>query len=161
MTKLYEISSDLLKINEEQDVTQEWVQDTIEALDLEFNDKAENIIKYAKNLKSESEALKEEAKRLNERSKSALKTRERILNYLMFEMNKLDKKRITCGIHKASIRKGSQVVDIKDLSILDDDYIDVKTEIVADKRKILADLKEGKEIKGAELITKQSTINVG
>lgn len=160
MTQLYKVSGAILKLQTEEDQSEDWVKDTLESLEFEFDDKAENIIKYAKNLKAEAKAFKDEAESLNERAKQAIKTRDGILNYLLGEMVRLDKNSLKFGVHGASVRKGLQVANIIDSSKIPDDYCNVKTEITADKKAVLKALKEGKEVSGAEIKTNPSSITI-
>ncbi len=160
MTQLYKVSGAILKLQSEEDQSEDWVRDTIESLEFEFDDKAENIIKYSKNLKAEAEALKAESEALNKRAKQALKTRERILSYLLEEMGKLDKKSLIFGVHTASIRKGLEVANIIDESKIPDEYCTVKTEIKTDKKAVLKALKSGEIVEGAEIRTNPNSITI-
>lgn len=161
---LYALTQEFLQVAaqlEELDLDQETIQDTLESLQLPIEEKAENIIKYAKNLQAMSEARKNEAKRLLELADKDNKKAERLLSYLDESLKMLGKEKLTAGVFQVSYRKGSEVVEI-DENALPKEYW-VMPEPIAKpmgKPELKVMLKNGAEIPGVSLVRKPSTLVV-
>jgi len=159
--KLYEISNDIKRlINDSDEIPVEALNDTLESLNMELEEKVENIIKAIKNKKAEKNAYKEEADSFNKKAKSCDSAINGMTNYLKLEMDKLEIKSLKVGNHSIGIMKGRQVVNIIDDSAIPDDYITSEFIDKIDKKKILADLKANVEVSGAEIKINPSTIQI-
>lgn len=161
MTKLYELTSELKGLQQlaydldadNTDATMmQAIEDTMEGLNLEFNDKAVAIVKVAENLNADTSALDAEIKRLQERKKVITNRQESLKDYLRFNMDANGVKKIECPLFSITLGKGSPTVQIIDDSTIPDDYMTVKTEIKPDKAAIVKALKSGIEVNGASLI---------
>lgn len=156
---LFDIDEQILKLItlEESDIvdveTGEVLIDVFEELDklnMQRNEKIVNIGRYIDGLNRESELLKEKAKQLTMRAKSKDNQVERLEQYVKDSMLKFGTKKIED--ETVSIRLNStKVVQVNDESLIPEEYLNRKIEIKPDKRKILADLKSGKQIAGVEL----------
>ena len=128
-SKLYEIVGNYLQLQEmlyEDEVPDQVLLDTIEAVDGEFDYKIENYCKVIKNVESDIKALDEESKRLSEKKK-VLENRVDRLKKTMFEaMKTVGKTKAGGQILKASIQKNGGklplIVDDIDVSKLPDTY---------------------------------------
>lgn len=80
-----------------------------DALQLSFDEKAENIIKYIKNLSSDAERIKEEERRLKERRERKENKAESLRKYLenMMKLSGVEKLDFTSG--EARFRKSKPV----------------------------------------------------
>lgn len=83
---LYEISNIYNEILEA-DIPDEALIDTLDGIQGDFKDKADNIACFIKSLKSDVIALKAEAKNLTERARTKENKIERLKDYLSFCMN--------------------------------------------------------------------------
>lgn len=155
--KLYEIASEVLEVlhalenDEEADYT-----DTLEALGMEFEQKADNVACYIKQIKAEAEAIKEEEKKLAERRKSKEKEAERLEAYLYHHMqlvglNKIESSRNVLQIKKtpASVVVGPAFVEWAKANNAE---LLRYTEPSADKTAIKKLLQAGEVVEGAELV---------
>ena len=71
--KLYEISEELMTLEDmlyDDTVDQETVQDTLEMINMDFEDKADNYAKIIRTMDASIKALKDEEQRLSSRRKS-------------------------------------------------------------------------------------------
>ena len=95
MSKLYEITGDLLTLQEmlEEDATDEALADTLEAVQGEYEIKLENYCKVIKNLEADVDALKNEADRLTAKKKLLENNIDRIKKAMFDSMKatKIDK----------------------------------------------------------------------
>jgi uncharacterized protein YlxW (UPF0749 family) len=150
MTKLYELTSNYLSVMEmAEEMDTDTLKDTLESIEEEINDKAENIAKLIKNLNADVDALKTEEKRLADRRKSLENKVTHLKEYLQnqLEVAGLDKvKRPTLTV---SIQNNPPSVKVLDEKLLSDYMIPQDPKL--DKKAILTALKEGIEVSGAEL----------
>lgn len=154
--KLYEITSELRQLLEIDD--QEYYLDTIEALELEFEQKVDGIACYIKELQSECEAIKLEEKNLNERRKVKETKIESLKIYVMNEMKAVGKKKIETTRNVLSIRKTAQSIKFENekelidrMSKENDNRFLKYSQPTLDKTKIKEYIKDGGNIDGVWL----------
>lgn len=159
--KLYEINENVEQVNailEGEDLTLEDVQsafDTLDALEMEFKDKVENIIKLVKSKKYNIESLKNEENYLKSERQKVEKATEWLMKYLdeNLKARGLDKS-ATYGTQKVSYRT-AESVEVTDLASVPTEYLVFK-DPTANKSEIKKALKAGEDIKGVELVTRKS-----
>lgn len=90
--KLYEISDSYLAalegLAELEDLPEEVIADTLEALQGEFEDKALNVARYVRNLEAEAAAIEEAKRRMDARAKAASRQAGRLKGYLKRELER-------------------------------------------------------------------------
>ena len=151
MSSLYTINQEILNCVDLE--TGEILDEqAFEALQIERNEKLENIALWVKNLLSESEALKAEEKSFYERRKAAENKAESLKRYLdsALKGQKFNTTKVAISYRK------STSVDVLDVSKLPKQYQVVKTEVVPDKKAIGDTLKAGNKITGAELVERNN-----
>ena len=124
----------------------------MDALQVEFNDKVENLACWAKNLTSDAAQLKAEAKAMQERAAAAEKKAESLKRYIAAALHgtKFETPRVAIGWRK------STVVAIEDGADLPDEYMRIKTTAEPDKTAIKAALVAGKAVDGCSLETRNN-----
>ena len=156
--KLFEIDERLaacVKISDDQAVDAETGEvidiEAVEALEMEREQKIENIGMWIKDLTAQSEALKAEKNKLAEREKSAKNKAERLKEFLTAY---LDGKKFETA--RVSIKfRSVESVSVPDVTALPEKYWRIKPP-EADKTAIKNAIKAGEVIEGAELVKKQS-----
>ena len=170
MKKLYEINSELEFLDIEirscvdhatGEITDQDSLDHIESLKesltMDKKTKSLNIAKMIKNYDAESVMLDNEIKNLKARLKSSQNSVEYWSNYLTFSLRPVESEvGQTYSDSQVSIKwRKSESVNIVDQSLLDPEFIVVKTIETPDKGLIKSILKEGVvDVLGAELKTK-------
>lgn len=150
--KLYELTTaynNVLEMAEELD--QETLLDTLESIQENIEDKAENTAKIIRSLQADAKAIKAEEARLTDRRKAIESKVSSIETYLQeqLEMVGIDKiKRPTLTV---SLQKNPASVSIVDESLIPDDFLIPQPPKVS-KKDILVALKEGKVVEGVELV---------
>ena len=111
--------------------------------------KLENCCKYIKNEEALITGLKEEEERLNARRKAKENAIKRLKALMQDAMIASGEKKIQCGTFTTSIQNNapSVVVDEQYIENIPSEYLRVK-EPEIDKKKLLEDLKAGKELDG-------------
>lgn len=108
MGKLYEVAEAYKAVEEmlyDGDQDTQIIQDTLEAVMGEFEEKADNIAKMLRCMKADEEALKEEEARLYTRRKSLEGRQDFLKGYLMENMRYIDKKKFKTALFSFSIQK--------------------------------------------------------
>lgn len=95
------------------DMREAWMQ-TFDAMSVEFSEKAENVARYIKNLKAESDAIDAEIKKMQSRSKTKKNRVEWLKKYLMQCMEMMQLKKVEGATAKISIRTNAPSVRVDD-----------------------------------------------
>lgn len=146
MASLYEINQELLNCIDLE--TGEIIEiDKFDELQIEREDKIENIALWYKNLVSDAEAYKTEKDAFAAKEKAAKSKAESLKNYLDSALKGQKFKTVKTDI---SYRK-SKSVEIVDETIIPGQYLKVVTTSSPDKTEIAKALKDGKSIEGVAL----------
>jgi hypothetical protein len=148
--KLYELThnyNQLMEMVEELDSIT--FKDTLESIEEEIEDKAENTAKFIRSLQSDVDAIKQEETRLAERRRTLENRIQSTKEYLQNQMEVAGISKVKRPTLSISIQANPPSVKVTDEKLLSAYMVPVEPKL--DKRAILADLKEGKEINGAEL----------
>lgn len=129
--------------------------ENLDELEDEFKNKVDNIVSFIKNQEVLKDGISNEIKTLNERKKDVDKKIEYLKGYITDSMHIRGLAKMETPRNKISFRI-SQSVDVKNESLIDSHYFTEKVERKLDKRTLLADLKNGKHVEGAELLKKQN-----
>ena len=155
MGSLYEINLELLELAEiEEELDEQTLRDTWEALALERAEKIENVLSFIKHLRHKATGCKAEAKSLADRAKGYETKADNLQAYLQSQLEEREKYESTR--HKITWRKSQSVEIGVDPSELAEIYQRIKIE--PDKKALLDDLKMGAEIAGVKMIEK---LNMG
>lgn len=155
MTALYELTKGMLALQDEPDMPEEAIRDTLEGMELEFNDKATAIIMLTQNVDGDVSAIDEEIKRLQQRKKVKQNFIDNLRNYLRDNMERSSIHKIEHALFTITLGKPSKVVEIT--GEVPDQYL-IYTDPKPDKRAIAAALKAGDEVTGAELVDGKSRL---
>ena len=138
--------------------------DTLEGMELEIEDKAENVALYIKGTLAEVEAIKAERDRLDARMKARKNAAERLKKYLLDNMVKASRNKIETAKTVISVRSNAESVSVADEgSFIEwaqkhhDDYLRYKTPEI-NKTAVKKALQSVEEIPCCELVRTQSVI---
>lgn len=170
--KLYELSNNFQALYESLedftdedngDLQQAWF-DTLDGIEAEFMEKAENVAVYIKMLKAEAEALANEEKLIKARKDQKKKRVESLSQYLLNGMQQVSLKKIDRPMAVISVRNNAESVVIDD----EQTYIDWATQHAEDTLKYKAPeisktevkklLQAGKELPACHITRTQSVI---
>lgn len=151
--KLYEIDAKIMEcINDE---TGEILDsELLQSLEMQRDEKIENVGLWIKNLAAEADAIKAEKNNLAAREKTARNKIERLKEYLAYA---LDGEKFKTARLSVSYRRSESVkVDPAALDTLSDKYVKITRE--ANKTALKDALKSGENIAGVSIEQKQSVI---
>ena len=150
---LYELSADLMSLNDIEDV--EDVELIREIIEQQIQTKSTGIIAVVRNLESNIAAIDTEIKRLQELKKIKQNNISRLKEYTKECMEIRGVKKLETSLGNISIRKTPPSVNVLDENLIPLEYIETKQVMSIDKKLILGDLKDGLVIPGVEI--KQGT----
>jgi len=158
---LYEITDtykNFMEMVETGEIPEEAIADTLEGLQGDFNDKADNVACMFKNLSANVTAMKAERDALNERIKSKQSKADSLKHYLSESMKALELSKIETARNAISFRKSTScfIADEEDFKQRHTDLCNKEIVISIPKFDITKLLKDGKKISGAELKTSQN-----
>jgi hypothetical protein len=152
MAKLYELSTAynaILQQLEDADETQlQCLTDTLDSIQSSIEVKVDGISKMLKII-SDTTAIDAEIARLQKMKRSAQSKERWLKNYLQSQMELMGIEKLKTDLFSVSIQNNPPSVDDYDPSMIPATYQKVSYDI--DRRRILDDLKAGKEVPGCAL----------
>jgi len=157
---IYELTGDylnLLAMAEDPDIDEQVFLDTLEGIEGALEDKADGYVKVMKQLESNMAGLDAEIKRLQDRKTSMKNNVDRMKNTLQKMMEETGKEKFKTELFSYNIQNNppSLVMDTEDIEVIPMEYL-VPQNPAIDKKKIKDDIKAGKEIDFAHLVTGRS-----
>lgn len=151
MASLYELTQDVMYLQnllEDGEIDEQTYNDTVECMCVEG--KIENVCKMMKNLEAKAAAYKAEEDRMEKRRKTiennVKRLKESVLNFMLCSNNK----KVETGLFTVGLGSSTSV-KVWDDSHIPDEYLIPQMPKI-DKTALGKALKEGKEIKGVELV---------
>ncbi len=148
---LYEINANILACVDEE-TGELFDPEAFELLQLEKTEKIESLACWVKNLEAYAEALNNEKKSINEKQAKVKNRIDGIKRYMSdnFAGEKLQTGKVSIGW------RSSESVEVSEVEKIPKQYLKIKEVIEPDKRAIKEAIKDGAEIEGCELVTKQN-----
>jgi len=161
---LYNIATEYQRILEElidaldnEEITQESFNDTLDVISVDVEDKSLNVAAYYKNIEKEIEVMKEYENNMKSRRYAAQNKLEKLREYLKSNMQRCDITKIKGPEFTISIRKGIDSVEIENTELIPKQYVKDVT-INYDKRLIKQAIKDGVDVPGVCLIKSKDTL---
>ena len=160
--RLYELTNEyltFLDLIENDDIPEDVMRDTLEAIQGEIEVKADSIACILKSLEAEANAIREEEKRLAERRKKKENTYERLKNYLTNTLVAAGIGTVETSRNKISFRKSESVEIDPDTFFAfvtkhNADDLLTYSKPTASKTAIKDAINSGRVVEGARLVTK-------
>lgn len=152
---LYQITQStqqLLEMLSEGEIPEDVYKDTVDSLGAE--NAIDDVVKAIRNKQAEVEMFKAEADKLDEKAAAAQKSVESLKKLILDYMRATDQKKTGTGLFTVS-RRSSKSCELTDETKIPEQYL-IPQPAKIDKKAILAELKEGKEIAGARLKESES-----
>ena len=164
MASIYELTQEfntLWQLMEDGTLDDEMLAGAFDVAAEDLAIKLEGYCKFIKNLESDIAGLKEEEKRLATRRKTMENTVERSKLAMQRAMQTAGEKKMVCGTFTTSIQKNapSVVMDEQYIENIPAEYLRLK-EPEVDKKKILEDLKAGKNLEGLAHLEQSSSLRI-
>lgn len=155
--KLYEITGEILELlmmAEDSELDQKMIQDTMEGLDFEFEEKAEAYAKVVKTLEMDIAGLDEEIQRMTKRKATIKNNIDRLKRSLEGAMIATGKRKFKTPLFGFGIQKNPPSLNILDESKIPEEFW-IEQQPKLDKKAALAYVKEN-EVDWAELSQTES-----
>lgn len=154
--KLYELSASIEQVLTMMEEGAEGLEDTLDALDMAFEDKVESIIKLWRLKVSQRDAIKAEIYRLNERMNKYDREAQWLQAYVEREMKRAGKERINTPLFTIALQNNPPSVNVIDESAVPEEFWREKVERSIDKKAVLELLKDGQLVPGVEIRQEKS-----
>ena len=154
--KLYEIASaywqalDFLT-DPEQDIPLEAVNDTIEALEGDFDQKAVNIAAFARQMELEAEAIKAAEDAMDKRRRALENRAKWLREYVKYGMESIGRKKITSPWFVLAVQRNPAAIEVFDENALPAEFKRQIIEYRIDKTAIKEAIGQGLDVPGARL----------
>ena len=164
--RMYDYTQDFLtlaRLLEEGEIELETYQETLQSMEGDSTEKANNLGKMISNFEAQANMLKAEEDRLKKKRKTLENKIEWLTSSLEAFYNAVDPNRekpYRVGMYELKYKKLPDMVDVKNEKALALDYKERVVTIKPDKRKIKKALEDGISVRGAELITGRTKFEV-
>lgn len=151
MNTLYNLNSNwefVFNMLQDEDADEQMIFDTLESIEGEIEDKADNYAKIIKSFESISNGLKVEEERLNKRRKSYENRVLQLKKNLESVMINTGKTKFKTNLFSFGIQNNPPSVEVENEMLIPKKYY-IEQEPKLDKKAILEDLKNGIEVPGA------------
>ena len=166
MSNIFELTGEyrqLLAMMEDPEIDEQAVADTMEGIEMEIEQKADNYAWMIRSLDSNNEAIDKEIARLQALKKRNTNFIERLKENLMFCMRATGKEKFKTALNSFGIRKagGKQplVIDFENPADIPEDYRKV-VKYGADNDKIREDLDKGIELSWARYAERTEYLSI-
>jgi seryl-tRNA synthetase len=154
--RLYEIKEEFLRLAE-MDLDEQTLADTLESLQGELDEKADNIACLIKQLEAEAEAIKNESKNLADRAIAKQNKADKLNEYLFTTFKTLNINKIETARNVIQVKKNPISVVLEE-GFNNPCYMSTKIVTTPDKSLIKEYLQQGNELKGAKLEQKERLV---
>jgi len=155
---LYQLSGNYLQAldfltDPEMDVPMEAINDTLEGLSGELEDKAVNVAKFLRNMEATAKAIKAAEESMAKRRKAFEARVNWLKGYIKDNMEATGISKIECPYFKLSIAKNPAALEVFDEAAIPAEYKSTETVTIEhiDKVAVKAALAKGKIVQGARL----------
>ena len=164
MSTLYELTGNyitLMDMLDDPEVDPITLMDTLDAVEGELDEKAENYGRIIRNLEAEAKALKEEADRLSRRKKTIDNNIDSLKKRLQLSMELTGKDSIDTPLFKFRLQKNapSVVVDLDDLQDMPMEYLTYH-EPTVNKTALKDALKAGLDLEGIAHLEQSQSLRI-
>ena len=151
---LYELSENYLKVLEMAEDGEEDLLDTLESIEYEIEDKAENIAKIILNLTGSQATLKLEEERLYAKRKSMENKSKELKAYLEEQMVKTGKTKFKTELFSFGIQKSAPSLDVTSEENIPEEFYVIERKL--QRTELLKAVKDGLEIDGVGIKQSES-----
>lgn len=154
MGTIYDITGDfltLLEMAQDGDISDEVLADTLESVEMEFEDKADSYAKVIASLSDNVDSIDKEIKRLTEKKKTFSNNSKRIKDALENAMRTTGKVKFKTTLYSFGIQKNPASLRIIDETNIPKEYYIPQPDTI-DKKAIKDYIKEHGDTKWAELV---------
>ena len=163
MATLYELTQDWIQLMNllEDGADEDVINDTLEGLDYEIEDKAEGYAKVIRNIESDIAGLKAEIERMTDRKRILENNITRMKNNLQAAMELTGKTKFKTDLFSFNVQNNpaAVIMDEQYLENIPEEYL-IPQESKIDKKKLAADLKAGVDLEGIAHLEQSRSLRI-
>lgn len=149
MSKLYELTNDYLKVLAMAEDDEDGYIDTLESIEFEIEEKAENIAKIIAELQGSVDMLKKEEERLSAKRRAIENNSKRLKQYLEEQMLLTGKVKFKTELFSFGIQKNAPSLDVVTEDNIPEEFYIVERKL--NRTDLLKAVKAGLELDGVGL----------
>lgn len=157
MANIYELTGNWKQVQElieDGELDHDMLMDTLEGIEGEIEEKADNTAKIIKNLKKDVDGIKAEEKRLADKRRAIENHALSLQKNLEFAMIEMDKKKFKTDLFSFNVQRNAPSLVIDDGVEVPKDFIKVVESV--DKVALKKAVKDGLELEGVRLESTES-----
>ena len=157
--KLYELNeiySNIWDMVADEEIDLDVLEKALSEVEENINSKADNIAKLIKGIDIDISGIKEEEQRLNKRRKALENKQSSIKLYLENQLKMMDIDKLKTTLFSFNIQNNPPSVNIINEDAIPEEFKKVVTTTTISKKDIIAAIKEGIEVEGAEMVQTRS-----
>lgn len=158
---LYQLTENWLAVLDMDTDDVDIIRDTLESIEGEISDKAENIVKVIRTMESNVESKKYEAKLLRQSAEAQEKKIKCLKEYLKTSMEKIQTRHIDTKLFAINIQKNraSVVVDETDIAKIPSKYL-IEQQPKVNKDAMYQDLRNGEALEGLAHLEQTESVRI-
>jgi hypothetical protein len=152
--KLYELTNQfaaLSRLVDDPDTPEGALTDSLEGIEGEIELKAEALLQVVTNMGSDVCSIDDEIARLNHRKAVIANRQQSLKDYLRHNMQASGISKISCPLFDITLTKPRPMAVVQDEALVPDEYVESKVVRRVKRDRVLAALKNGKDIPGCVL----------
>ena len=155
MTHMYELSNSVIGLRnmlDDESIDDQTFADTLESIEGEIEIKAENLLKFEREVLADVSAIDAEIKRLT-KIKNVRKNRaDSLREYLRSNMERSEIDKIACPFFAITLRKATKILIVDDEAVIAPRFFDkIPASKKLNRKRALDALKAGKKVAGCSL----------
>jgi len=151
LTDAYTSALDLFT-DPEQSFTADLIADTLESIELDFDDKVINTAKVIKSMQAEAEAIHQAIKPMMDRMKAIETRADSLKDYLLHNMQKVGKNQVKSPWLTVNVQASQKSLNVFDESKVPQKFKHNVVSVVIDTATIKNIMKNGIDIAGCEVV---------
>lgn len=138
----------------------EAIMNTLEGMDAELEQRAENVVKVMRNTAANIAAIEAEIDRLKDRKETLENSIKRMQGLLRTSLHKVNKSKVQTPLFLVFLQDAPPKAVIDKEDDIPDDYVKTNITVTPDKTAILNALKAGKEVPGAHMERSEQILKI-
>lgn len=155
---LFELNDKFRELEKMEDVDSDILKDTLDSLEIDRNEKLDNIATWIEKNKSQIDWIKNKIADLRKMQKALTNKNDSLMQYLTDAIDDIGVKSIQTQNHVLKPRNYAPRVEILDETKIPARFVELETKTKIDKTEIRKAIQNGETVDGAEMTANRKTV---